>query len=76
MKIGRPRFHQKARWITIDSPGLSQYYMLDERGRLVLNDGRVAPHHILNFWASYVGPAAQQRKSFPVPVFTGSSTTP
>jgi hypothetical protein len=76
MKPGRPRYHQKARWLTIDGPGSSQYYLLDEHGNLVLIGGRVTLHHTVDYCAPRSRPAASERKPFPVPVFTVPDTKP
>jgi hypothetical protein len=76
MKIGRPRYHQRARWLTIDGPGSSQYYLLDQGGHLVLAGGKVAPHHTIHYRPPHSRPATSERKPFPVPVFTVPSTRP
>ena len=45
MRTGRPVFHIKARWISIDTADGSVFYRLDERGKLILVNGLVTPHH-------------------------------
>lgn len=45
MRTGRPAFHIKAHWITIDIDGKSVFYQLDGNGRLIRKNGRIEPHH-------------------------------
>lgn len=45
MRTGRPVFHIKARWISIDTPDGSVFYKLDDKGKLILVNGLVTPHH-------------------------------
>ncbi|OHT09191.1 hypothetical protein TRFO_22021 [Tritrichomonas foetus] len=42
-KTGRPVFHIKAQWISIDGPDGSVYYKLDNKGRLMKQNGKLAP---------------------------------
>jgi hypothetical protein len=51
MRTGRPTFHVKARWITIDQPLGSHYYRLDDDGHLVLINGKVLAHKFVPFAA-------------------------
>jgi hypothetical protein len=44
MRTGRPAFHIKARWITVDNELGSHFYLLDEKSRLVLINGQVIAH--------------------------------
>jgi hypothetical protein len=42
MRTGRPAFHIKARWVTLDLQNGSYFYRLDDKGNLVRTDGRIA----------------------------------
>jgi hypothetical protein len=44
MRTGRPAFHIKARWITVDTSIGSHFYLLDEKSRLILINGQVTAH--------------------------------
>lgn len=43
MRMGRPRLHIPARYITRDTADGSTYWELDPRGNLVPVDGEIAP---------------------------------
>jgi hypothetical protein len=48
MRTGRPAFHIKARWITLDLPAGSYYYKLDEKGNLIHTNGQVIAHRFVS----------------------------
>ena len=45
MRTGRPAFHVKAHWISIDIDGKSTFYELDNKGQLIKKNGMIQPHH-------------------------------
>jgi hypothetical protein len=47
MRTGRPAFHIKAKWVTIDQPNGSYFFELDDKGRLKLRNGLVQPHRFV-----------------------------
>ena len=60
MRTGRPVFHIKAQWISIDTPDGSVFYELDAKGKLVLVNGLIRPHHRTD-----KPPSARHRESSP-----------
>jgi hypothetical protein len=54
MRTGRPSFHIKARWITLDLPSGSYYYQLDDKGNLIQTNREVVPHHFIDAQAETV----------------------
>jgi hypothetical protein len=47
MRTGRPAFHIKARWITIDTAAGSYFYKLDDGGKLILINNQIQVHHFV-----------------------------
>jgi hypothetical protein len=45
MRTGRPAFHIRACWISVDLPTGSCFYELDQHGRLQRHNGQIRPHH-------------------------------
>jgi hypothetical protein len=59
MKTGRPAFHIKAYWITIDLPTGSYFYKLDHRGNLERVNGQIEASRFVPATAADEGARAQ-----------------
>jgi hypothetical protein len=44
MRRGRPSFHIQARFLSFDRDDVSVHYQLDDRGRLIREDGQFLPY--------------------------------
>jgi hypothetical protein len=78
MKAGRPRYHVRAKWITLDSPKGREHYELDAKGHLVHKNFLPDPHPAFFDRKRFARPphgATPVQKNMPPPPPTAAEPT-